>query len=286
MWNKEKKAPIREFLAWTFLINIMSHAISLIGQRTGILSGDSGSIINDVVGTLIGGASPLYATYIVLKRHSEISGVREFVRRIFHTADIKKTLIVTTAFSAAMLLAAILVGVRTAFPWYIFIPAIPLMILGGGYEEIGWRGFMQPELEKRMPFIPAVLVSTVIWFAWHLPLWLSSFSNQSSYDLIPYALQLLVNTFALAAIYKVSRSTIACVMFHAWGNAIGALYEWSMFATFPISGILIVYYCVVIVASIIVDILTSRKKRTAEIDYLCHANLIRQRVKAARISYK
>lgn len=250
MWNQNKKAPIWEFLGWTFLINSISYAISIIGDQTGILSG----YINTVINSLIGGASPLYATYIVLKRHGDITGIREFIRRIFRTPNIKKTVIITTAFSLALLIVAILAGKRTNYPWYIIIPVVPYMTLGGGYEEIGWRGFLQPELEKRMPYIPAVLIVAVVWFAWHVPLWFISSSNQSSYDLIPYALQIAVNAFALAAIYRVSKSTIACVMFHAWGNAIGALYEWSMFATFPISKILLVYDCVVIIASITISI--------------------------------
>jgi len=263
MWNQNKQAPVWEFLGWTFLINSIGHAISIIGEQTGMLSGSLGRNINTILGTFIGGASPLYATYIVLKRHNDISGIGKFIRRIFHTPNIIKTVIIITAFSLALLITAILAGERTDYPWYIIIPAVPLMILGGGYEEIGWRGFLQPALEKRMPYIPAVLIVTVVWFTWHVPLWFISFSNQSSYDLIPYALQLAVSAFALAAIYKVSKSTIACVMFHAWGNAIGALYEWSIFATFPINKILLVYDCVVIIASVIISIfITSKDVRT------------------------
>lgn len=259
MWNQDKQAPIWEYLGWTFLINSISYAISIIGEQTGILSGSTGSNINTVISTFIGGASPLYATYIVLKRHGDVCGISEFIRRIFHTTNIKKAVIVTAVFSIALLIAAILAGERTDYPWYIIIPAVPLMILGGGYEEIGWRGFLQPSLEKRISYIPAVLVVSVVWLAWHVPLWFISFSNQSSYDLIPYALQLIVNAFALAAIYKVSKSTIACVIFHAWGNAIGALYEWRVFATFPVSKILLVYDCVVVIASIAINIFVTRK---------------------------
>ncbi len=259
MWKKDKQAPVWEFLGWTFLINSISYAISIIGEQTGILSGSFGNNIDTVVSTFIGGASPLYSTYIVLKRHGDVSDISEFIGRIFSIPNVKKTIIITAAFSLALLIAAILAGERTDYPWYIIIPAVPLMILGGGYEEIGWRGFLQPALEKKMSYIPAVLIVTVVWFAWHLPLWFISFSNQSSYDLIPYALQLTVNAFALAAIYRVSKSTIACVMFHAWGNAIGSLYEWSMFATFPVSKILLTYDCIVIIASITIDIYVTRK---------------------------
>lgn len=105
-----------------------------------------------------------------------------------------------------------------------------------------------------MPFIPATLLVSAIWFLWHLPLWLVSSSNQSGYDLLPYALQLTVNAFALAALYKVTKSTAACVLYHAWGNAIGILYKWEMFATYPIHPLLLLYDGAVILVSILLSL--------------------------------
>lgn len=45
----------------------------------------------------------------------------------------------------------------------------------GGNEEPGWRGFLQPELQKRFsPLVAAVIVS-LFWSLWHLPLYLNGF---------------------------------------------------------------------------------------------------------------
>jgi membrane protease YdiL (CAAX protease family) len=37
-------------------------------------------------------------------------------------------------------------------------------------EEIGWRGFLVPELAKQYRFIPTALISGVIWALWHYPI--------------------------------------------------------------------------------------------------------------------
>jgi membrane protease YdiL (CAAX protease family) len=37
-------------------------------------------------------------------------------------------------------------------------------------EEIGWRGFLVPELAKVLPFTGVALLSGVIWAAWHYPI--------------------------------------------------------------------------------------------------------------------
>lgn len=45
----------------------------------------------------------------------------------------------------------------------------------GGNEEPGWRGFLQPELQKRFNPLVAALIVAVVWSLWHLPLYLNGF---------------------------------------------------------------------------------------------------------------
>jgi outer membrane protein assembly factor BamB len=37
------------------------------------------------------------------------------------------------------------------------------------FEEIGWRGWLLPRLVERLPIATAVLVSSTVWAAWHVP---------------------------------------------------------------------------------------------------------------------
>ncbi|QLG49645.1 CPBP family intramembrane glutamic endopeptidase [Natrinema halophilum] len=57
------------------------------------------------------------------------------------------------------------------------LPLIVLFVLAnalilGGIEEIGWRGFLQPRLQERVSVVTAGIVVGVLWWAWHLPLFL------------------------------------------------------------------------------------------------------------------
>ena len=45
----------------------------------------------------------------------------------------------------------------------------------GGNEEPGWRGFLQPELQKRFSPLVAALIVSAFWSLWHLPLYLNGF---------------------------------------------------------------------------------------------------------------
>ena len=64
-----------------------------------------------------------------------------------------------------------------------FLQVLPLyaLIFGltavaqGGNEEPGWRGMMQPELQKRFSPLVAALIVSAFWSLWHLPLYLNEF---------------------------------------------------------------------------------------------------------------
>jgi len=45
----------------------------------------------------------------------------------------------------------------------------------GGNEEPGWRGVMQPELQKKVSPLAASLIIAFFWSLWHLPLFLNGF---------------------------------------------------------------------------------------------------------------
>ncbi|MCK2372907.1 CPBP family glutamic-type intramembrane protease, partial [Escherichia coli] len=50
------------------------------------------------------------------------------------------------------------------------LPLFGMMLVGGGVEELGWRGIAQPELARRHGPLPAALVVGLVWALWHLPL--------------------------------------------------------------------------------------------------------------------
>ncbi|MDJ0318127.1 CPBP family intramembrane glutamic endopeptidase [Arthrobacter antibioticus] len=60
-------------------------------------------------------------------------------------------------------------GVLLIYP----LQLLGIILLGGGLEKTGWRGFAQPKLqEKYSPQVAALLIG-VLWAAWHAPLFLT-----------------------------------------------------------------------------------------------------------------
>lgn len=157
----------------------------------------------------------------------------------------------TGGFCLAALLAGILCGAPTGAPWYLLPAALPLMILGGGVEEVGWRGFLQPELEKRIGAPGATLITAAIWYAWHLSLWLLPSSNHYGDSLAGFAITILAWACAAAAIYRFTGSVFACVFYHAFINAMGAVWDWNaLFDAMPKQPAMIAYFAALLLASI------------------------------------
>jgi hypothetical protein len=92
-----------------------------------------------------------------------------------------------------------------------------LLFYGFG-EEIGWRGFAQPTLQRKHSALRAAIIVSAIWAAWHLPL----FGITATYRAMPaigfagFYFSLLTSALVLAWLYLRSRRSILVVaVFHA-----------------------------------------------------------------------
>ena len=88
-------------------------------------------------------------------------------------------------------------------------------------EEIGWRGFLLPELAKQMSFTRASLLSGVIWAAWHSPLLLFADYNAGTnrwYALVCSSTTCVSVSFILAWLRLKSDSLWPAALLHASHN--------------------------------------------------------------------
>ncbi len=88
-------------------------------------------------------------------------------------------------------------------------------------EEIGWRGFLVPELAKQMSFTKLSLLSGVIWAAWHSPLLLFADYNAGTnrwYALGCFAAMVISSSFMFAWLRLKSGSLWTAALLHASHN--------------------------------------------------------------------
>jgi len=88
-------------------------------------------------------------------------------------------------------------------------------------EEIGWRGFLVPELSRRMSFAKTSVVSGVIWSLWHYPLLLFANYNggtAKAYSLACFTVMVIGVSFLFAASRLASGGVWPAAILHGSHN--------------------------------------------------------------------
>lgn len=171
---------------------------------------------------ILGGNMPPIIAIILLLKTRETPA-----RKLFCTIFVLKQkplyyLLVLAAVAVSYAIPFLFGAAHFTAPLYIALLALPLMILGGGLEEIGWRMILQPHLEKRLPFTLATLITAVIWSLWHLPLFFIQGTSQCGTDFLLFAVTALGLSFILAAIRRITDNVWLCILLHTLWNALGA----------------------------------------------------------------
>lgn len=279
---EKKKSPARIFsitkdaglnrILWYLILVVLLSAFcfitlhvwllpySIAYNETGVMT--PGYLLYATIGILFSTPGPFVAVLI----HSlfiERIGLKQMMRNIFRTEKKLKTVIITGVFCLMALIYALLFGTPNGSSWYMFILGLIVMIpFVGIAEETGWRGILQPELDKKLPFPFSVLLTAAIWCVWHYSAWIDPTSRHYNDSFIGFAVTILIWSFAMAAIYKATKSVIACAFYHAFIDSIGAVYDWNaLFDAFPGSVPVNAYRVVWLAASIGLYVWADRREK-------------------------
>ena len=236
---------------------------SIAYSETGMMT--AGYFLYAAIGLLFSTPTPFVAVLIISLFIDKI-GIRQLFRNVFHTEQKLKTILITGGFCLLALVYAILYGTPNGSPWYMFPLGFLIMIpFVGIAEETGWRGLLQPELDKRMPYPFSVFLTAAIWFVWHFPVFIDPTSNHYGDSIAGFGVTIFIWAFAAAAIYKATKSVIACAIYHSFIDAIGAVYDWNaLFDAFPGSISTNIYRGVWLTAAVVLWLAANKQdKRTA-----------------------
>jgi membrane protease YdiL (CAAX protease family) len=101
---------------------------------------------------------------------------------------------------------------------YSFVLLLP-SVLG---EEMGWRGFLVPELAKFMSFTKVAITSGLIWAIWHWPLIFMGLYGPDGtplyYQLFFFSLYIISSAVIMTYLRFKTNSLWTAVIFHTSGN--------------------------------------------------------------------
>jgi len=179
---------------------------------------------------VLGGLGPTLAAFVAVALTPQQGTLREYAARLIRWR------VNPGWYAAALLGPALLACVLERLTlWMHPLPAqslaplaqvftlFPLMIVGGGLEELGWRGVAQPLLQRRWPLLWACILVGIVWALWHLPLFFLHGVTQYGANFLPFAVDVLANALLLGWLYANTGSILLCVLFHAASNTSTAM---------------------------------------------------------------
>jgi membrane protease YdiL (CAAX protease family) len=105
---------------------------------------------------------------------------------------------------------------------FLFVVAVFTVILSNTGEEIGWRGFALPHLQKRYNALLATLIVGLLWSLWHLPLVFLTGNPMAQSPLI-WLISIVAGAFTYTWLYNSTQGSILLVaLLHVSENIFGA----------------------------------------------------------------
>jgi membrane protease YdiL (CAAX protease family) len=106
----------------------------------------------------------------------------------------------------------------------IAISAFVMSLLSNPWEEVGWRGFALPRLQKSHNALTATLAVGVLWGLWHLPLFFWTGNPMSDYPFLAWFIGTVAVSFVYTWLYNSAKGGLLVVtLFHVLGNTFGVI---------------------------------------------------------------
>jgi uncharacterized protein len=107
-----------------------------------------------------------------------------------------------------------------------------MVVLGGGQEEIGWRGYAMPLLESRYGLWTGNLILGLVWSLWHVPLWFIPESNQVYMPFAAFVIGHIGLSFFFSWVVKASNGRPGSALIaHGTSNAFISVFPTFVAAT-------------------------------------------------------
>lgn len=114
----------------------------------------------------------------------------------------------------------------------VLVGFVVVLLVGGGQEELGWRGYLLPRLQARVGALGASLAVGVLWAVWHLPLFTLGMSGYT-YEHVSFLVYLPLLTAASVVFTWLCNQTggnvVPVMLLHAAFNS------WDNLAPIPAS---------------------------------------------------
>lgn len=189
----------------------------------------SGNTIFHFIVYGIEGASPMLAAIFIVSIHGKKEGVGKFLhdKYISNASPVICILAFAVPFTILTIAKMIAVWMGDMYVYPMFPTAGKMLIIAWALiaEELGWRGYLQDELERILPHCLIPLLTGVLWALWHYHFVLS---GSMDIPIVAFALGCIFESYGYFAITKMAKNNILpASIWHFTGNLIFHIYRFD-----------------------------------------------------------
>ena len=158
--------------------------------------------------------APAIAAFIIILCRTGYGGLRQYLTRLFlWRSSLYWYLFLLIGLPLVFYLGAAWKGTLFLEPFPFsstgsLFAALLLSIIKGPVEEFGWRGFVQPLLQRKLAPVWVALIIGIIWGFWHLPAFLLSGTQQSAWSFAPFFAGTIAISIIMTPLFNSSRGSI------------------------------------------------------------------------------
>lgn len=224
-------------ITWILVLPIITHTVSVNWHFLGAL----------------GPAISAFVVLFLIKGNVGISSLKDKI--IKHRVGFRWILVALSPIF--LLLVSLPIGYFLSGSWFnfkqfiadnlfsqtsTFLWILPL-ISYGIFEEIGWRGFALPRLQKKFNALTATFILSIFWFLWHFPMFFYRF-DFSIGMVIGFYLGLLSGSILFTFIFNSTKgSVLMTIIWHVL---------WNFVATLDITFLSAIMSTIMIIAAILI----------------------------------
>ncbi|HXF84055.1 MAG TPA: type II CAAX endopeptidase family protein [Anaerolineales bacterium] len=126
------------------------------------------------------------------------------------------------------------------------LSAFVMSLFSNPWEEVGWRGFALPHLQKRYTAWVATFIVGILWGVWHLPLFFWEGNPISEYPFLPWFISTVAGSFIYTWLYNSTKGNLMLVaLFHIAVNTFGVVISGVSIIALAILHVLVAFVLVV-----------------------------------------
>ncbi|MBD3406098.1 MAG: CPBP family intramembrane metalloprotease [Candidatus Lokiarchaeota archaeon] len=217
-----------------FVFSLLSLVIGFIGYLPMVLA-EYGMFSQDIVAPflLLGGGSPTIAAVITAILAFGGDGAKNifsgFTREITQKPMIVVAILLPFITFYAAIALMVIAGSSLLFldaSYAVFLPILLSNFLMNIWEEIGWRGFGLPTLQKTQNAFVSSIILGIVWSLWHWQYFVIPNSAQIEIygNFLIFSIHTIVVTILYTWIYNSTNGNLFSVtLYHAITNTVGFL---------------------------------------------------------------